>query len=115
MKIQTSDVNKLLRKAKTPAEVEELPQSTKTEVLSIIRRIYDTFLKCVCEIVLEDDKIDRIANMIDGLEDKLSTLLGYEMTLIILHSILEAVHYWVEYLLELEQFEYVVNLKKIVY
>lgn len=115
MKIKTTDINRLLRSTKTPAEVEELPQPTKTEVLSIIRRIYDCFLKCVCEVVLDYDKIERIINMIDALEDRLSYLVGYETSLIILHSILESVNHWIENLLELEQFESVVNLKKIIY
>ena len=115
MKIKTTDVNKLLRFAKSPAEVEELPQPTKAEVLSIIKRMYDCFLKCVCEVILNDEQIERIINMIDALEDRLSYFVGYEISLIILHSILEAVNHWIENLIEIEQFESVVNLKKIIY
>lgn len=113
--IVTTDVNKLLERVILPREVRVLPESVKNDVLTIIQDIYKFYLNCVTETYLTDEEINECNRFIDELESVLEMYVGFETSMIIIHSILETLNEWVELLIEWEQYESVVNLKKLIY
>lgn len=115
MQIAQTDVNQLMNFRSAIPELSDLPSELKAEVILILERLYKILLKCISEDILSERRIEHIITVVNSLEDRLSDLIYSDLCFIILHSVYGTISKWLDYLISIEQFESVVNLKKIVH